>query len=375
MKTHVILVSAQAAPNLLAAADDGLRPQRAILVTSAAMRSRAEALGAVLREMGIQVERFGLRNEHDPQATSEDLLELAARLGSADVHLNLTGGTKLMALSASSVAEAAGWARFYVDVDTDHVVWLGQLGPPARSLRQAIRLRHYLGAYGISIERQAERQPASPQQQAFIEQALLYYDRSQQAIALLNGALQRAEDARQLVVELTALEQDSRSLAQLIAVAQQGGLAKLDGTHLKLADEACRDFLKGGWLEQHVFDTVACLSGELGVRDRAMQLTVAHGGVRSELDVAFLYRNRLHVIECKTANLRFDDGARANDALFKLAENARRLGGIGTRGMLVSYRPLREAELKLAGVLQIEVVHGRDSIQLRRKLLHWCSPP
>jgi hypothetical protein len=369
---QLMLVSAQAAPNLLAAADTELRPQRAVLVTSPAMRDRAAALEAVLREMGVAAERLDLRNEHDPQAIAEDLLALAARLDGEQVHLNLTGGTKLMALTALAVAETAGWTSFYVDVDTDHVVWLGRTAPAPRKLNESVRLRHYLGAYGISIEGDPDRRTATAAEQAFIEDILLYYDHYLQALPLLNGALQRAEDARTLTIELSAAEQDSKSLGELLGFAQKGGLASLGGSRLTLASEGCRDFLKGGWLEQHVFDTVTQLASELPVRDRALNLTVLHRDVISELDVAFLCRNRLHVIECKTANLRLNDGGRANDALFKLAENARRLGGLATRSLLVSYRLLREPELRLARLLQVEVAHGRDLPRLREKLLAWC---
>jgi hypothetical protein len=372
---QVMLVSAQAAPNLLAAADAELKPRRAVLVTSAAMRARAEALAGVLHETGIATERFDLSDEHRPQSVADDLLALAARLEVPQVHLNLTGGTKLMALTALSVAEMAGWLPFYVDVDTDHVVWLGRDAAPPRKLNEAVRLRHYLGAYGIRIEGDPQRRSASAVQRAFVENVLAYYERYRPALPLLNGALQRAEDQRALVVELTDTESDSRSLAELLEAARDQGFVRLEGRRLALADEAARDFLKGGWLEQHVSDTVAGLGGELAVRDRAVNLNVLHGDVRSELDVVFLCRNRLHVIECKTANLQADDGARANGALFKLAENARRLGGLATRSLLVSYRPLREAEQRLARLLQVETVHGRDVPRLREKLLHWCRHP
>jgi hypothetical protein len=368
-----MLVSAQAAPNLLAAADAELKPQRAALVISGPMQARADALAKVLAEIGIEVVQHRLRDEHDPRAVEADLLDWFSPLEGKDVYLNLTGGTKLMALTALAVAEAADWHRFYIDADTDHVVWLGRDAPPARKLNERVRLRHYLAAYGIGIDGELQRREPTEAQRAFLQEVLLYYERYLTALPLLNHALQRAEERNALGVELTETEADSRSLAELLDPARRHGMATLVGTRLAVKDEATRDFLKGGWLEQHVFDTVAQLQGGLGVRDRAVNLRVRHGGVANELDVAFLCRNRLHVIECKTGNLRADDGARANDALFKLAENARRLGGLATRGMLVSYRPLRDSEMRLAGLLQIEVVHGRDVPRLREKLRTWCG--
>jgi hypothetical protein len=93
-------------------------------------------------------------------------------------------------------------------------------------------------------------------------------------------------------------------------------------------------------------------------------------------------RNRLFVIECKTARIDKPQGnadrpapPKANDTLFKLAENCRRIGGQATRGMLVSYRKLGEAELRLAKALNIEVVAGADIASLPQKLKKWVTPP
>jgi hypothetical protein len=108
------------------------------------------------------------------------------------------------------------------------------------------------------------------------------------------------------------------------------------------------------------------------VRDDALNLVVEDAGaVRNELDVAFLARNRLFVIECKTGRMDSPKAAKANDALFKLAENCRRIGGLGTRGMLVSYRPLGEAERRLAGALNIARVTGAELARLKDAIRNW----
>ncbi len=369
-----MLVSAQAAPNLLAAAEPELKPARAALVVSAAMQPRADPLAKVLRELGIEVEQHRLANEHDPKAIEDSLLDWFQTLPAEVTYLNVTGGTKLMALAALSVAEAAGWRSFYVDVDTDRVVWLGRSAPPAHKLKERVGLRHYLGAYGIEIEGEILRGDASKPQQAFIEE--LFSDNAAlQALPALYRALDRAEAQGALEVELLKQERDFQPLRSLLEFAAGQGLVSLQGQRLRVSDEAARDFLKGGWLERHVFATVTRLQRTLDMRDRAFNLKVRQWGVGNEMDVAFLFRNRLHVIECKTGNMGVDDGKRANEALFKLAENGRRLGGLATRAMFVSLRTLGDAEMRLARLLQIEVVHGRrDLRRLGERLHNWCRP-
>ena len=117
---------------------------------------------------------------------------------------------------------------------------------------------------------------------------------------------------------------------------------------------------------------VAALTAGLGLRDKAANLEVIDaGGVRNELDIAFLVRNRLFIIECKTARMDSPKAPKANDTLFKLAEIVRRVGGLGARGMLASYRPLRDSEQRLARALSIELVCGAELARLPVRLKDW----
>jgi hypothetical protein len=344
-EVHVCLVSDQAAANLLPALDPALQPREVVLLVSAKMRGRADNLDAVLREAGVRTNRVDLPDEHDHAALEAALLEVASAREGQSIALNVTGGTKLMALAAQSVAAAAGWAVFYVDADTDEVIWLAPK-PGRQRLSQQLRLRHYLRGYGFTLTAGVPRPH--------------------------NWIAQQAEDRRRLHVQLTEEQTDSRALAGLLRDFEEAGALHVDGRTLSFANDAARDFVKGGWLERHVFQTLAALKDSLDVRDDALNLVVEDAGaVRNELDVAFLARNRLFVIECKTGRMDSPKAAKANDALFKLAENCRRIGGLGTRGMLVSYRPLGEAERRLAGALNIARVTGAELARLKDAIRNW----
>jgi uroporphyrinogen-III synthase len=78
MRTHVCLISAQAAANLLPALDPDLKPERAILVVSNPMQKQAENLAAVLKEAGIKTEFLRLIDEHDFGRIEADILDLAS---------------------------------------------------------------------------------------------------------------------------------------------------------------------------------------------------------------------------------------------------------------------------------------------------------
>lgn len=328
---HVLLVSAQAAPNLLPALDPALKPAEAILLVSQAMRPRAEALQRVLLEAGVRVSRVDLPNEHDYPALEAALLELAAERAGQAIALNVTGGTKLMALAAQSIAQTAGWSVFYVDADTDEVIWLGKRA--GQRLTEHLRLRHYLMGYGFTLaEREDHRLDAD--RSPLIATLLTQIASLEPPLGQLNWLAQQAEDRDRLTAPL---------------------------------DERQRDNPRLGALLRHF--------AELGLRDKAANLEVTDaGGVKNELDVVFLARNRLFIIECKTARMDRPQAPKANDALFKLAEIARRVGGLGARGLLVSYRPVRDAEKKLAEALGIELVCHAGLNRLEEALRRWVRP-
>ena len=349
-----------------------MKPAEAVLLVSSKMQRQAEALEHVLRETGVKTQRVMLDNEHDFNALERNLLDLATQREGQHIALNVTGGTKLMALAAQSIAEAAGWDVFYVDVDTDEVIWLGKNAPPRRKLTEQLRLRHYLMGYGYRLRGGIQRPQVAPRQQTLIDTLLMQIGSLEKPLAQLNWLAQSAEDKGRLDVELDPQQQDSRSLEALLRHFEDAGVLRIDGARLSFNGKNQLDFAKGGWLEHHVFHTVSRLTGELGIRDKAANLEVTDANdVRNELDVAFMARNRLFLIECKTARMDKPEAPKANDTLFKLAEICRRVGGLGTRGMLASYRSLRDAEKRLAQALNIELVCGAELVRLDEKLKAW----
>ena len=145
---------------------------------------------------------------------------------------------------------------------------------------------------------------------------------------------------------------------------------------MRFADENSRSFAKGGWLELHVYRMVADLAPQLGITDYAINTKVLAPNrvTENEIDVAFLHRNRLHVIECKAGNLAAagsPDNSKGTDALYKL-ETLGKLGGLRTREMLIEYRGLLQSEDKArAEQSNIRVISARQLRDLRGELQRW----
>jgi hypothetical protein len=379
--TQIILVSDQAAPAFLPALDSELKPDQAVLVVTPGMarKGRDQHLDKLLRANGISVLRHALPEQHEYALIEESLTTMALRpeLESGTVYLNLTGGTKLMALAAQNVARhlAPHWRSFYMDLETDRVLWIGKEGwpqsqpPQPRVLDSSVRIPSYLRGYGYEVPQGVQRPGLRPAQRDLIQEIVLDIPSLAPQIGRLNAIAQDSEDQRLLSVA----RGDDRKVRidRLLELFQQAGSLNFSGDKVTFASEAERDFVKGGWLERHVFETVSALHGDLGIRDKALGLLVREGDTATvnELDVCFLHRNHFYVIECKTARMNQDQ--RANDILYKLESIHSRVGGLGARGMLVSYREVSKGEGQLARALGVRVVQGAAITNLRSEIARW----
>lgn len=371
---HLMLVSAQAAPNLLPALDPAMKPREAVLLVSKKMELRAKALYDVLSEVGIKTQTVTLPDEHNMAALENILMDVATQREGQSIALNVTGGNKLMALAAQAVAQAAGWPIFYVDVDTDQIIWLDKTRP-SQALSQQLRINHYLRGYGFTLTEGLDKPQPSAAYQSLLQDLVLNVGSLEEPIGQLNWLGQQAESEGRLSVKLSHRQLDSRSLEALLRKFEAAKVLKMSGDTLSYFSEDARFFAKGGWLEHHVYQTVCQVTGDLAIRDKAANLVVQDASSqKNEIDVAFMAHNRLFAIECKTARMDSPDSQKANDTLYKLAENCRRIGGIGTRGMLATYRPLRDSELRLAKALSIEVVAGATLARLGERLKQWVRP-
>ncbi|MBX5460768.1 MAG: DUF1887 family protein [Steroidobacteraceae bacterium] len=374
-KIHICFVSAQAAPNLLPALDPQCqKPQNVILLVTGKMASKADAMERVLRTSGIKTSRVLIDDEHDVVRLKNIVLNVASEYEKEQVALNLSGGTKLMALAAYQTVREGGlrWDVFYVDIDTDELIVLTN-EPTRFRLEPKIRLPDYLRAYGYDPQPGLRSPDSSKNLDGLLEDLILNVGSLAGPIGELNALAHAAEARESLSIELPP-HGGSAGLQSLLQKFSDSDVLAIGGDRIEFRSESDRAFAGGGWIEEYVYREVSRLSQELGVRDKHVNLVVFDAsGVKNELDVAFMARNRLHVIECKTARMNGVQASKANDALFKLAEISRRIGGLGTRAMLASYRMLDEHEKRLARALNVELVCGSDLRRLDEKLKVWVT--
>ena len=150
--THLILVSAQPIPNLTPIFDDTLRPKKVVMLVSANMLERSNALENIFKPRGISVERCLIDDPWDADGIREQVEDLLlTQYPEGGIALNATGGTKLMSIAAYEAFRSCQLPVFYVHPEHDRLIWLSPKQPDV-DLSDRLKLEDYLMAYGSPVD-------------------------------------------------------------------------------------------------------------------------------------------------------------------------------------------------------------------------------
>lgn len=385
--THVCLVSAQATPNLIAAIDEQWRPRRVVLATSSEMAKHAHYLESVLKRRGIAVERLTIADAYDYFGLFDTFFNfLDAQAGA--IALNVTGGTKIMAMAAQEAFRDATAPVFYVNVSTDEVIVLGDRKRNA-SLSGKVGLAEFLEAHGYTFANGIRPvKPSVTREESDLTLRIVDgVEKFGPALGELNAIAAQARGS--LIGKLEERQRDPINLKAVLDLFIEGGHVHRENQGLRFASEASRLFVGGGWLEQHVYAAMADLAGARHFADYGMNMKILapNGATSNEIDAAFLYRNTLHLIECKAANLANSGNSgddKGTEAIYKL-ETLLKMGGLRTRGMLIDYRGRLssaygtggkkrvQANFARAKTANIRIVSGAAIKTLKSEISHWIG--
>jgi len=368
------MVSAQAAPNLLPLLDDQMKPKEVILLVTEQMKGRADHLRDVIKPTGVKVtvQPFLATGEfHSMQIQLETLI---SSYPEGSIALNVTGGNKWMAITAQEVFRFNNQPVFYVDIETDRILFVDSQREPV-ALTARIKLKQYLQAYGYDvIGEQTSPSGLTDDQRNLCHYLVNFVDEWGGAIGQLNYLASEAERKSTLSISLTLLKTPDREFESLLKQCQGAGILSVDQSRKQIAfaDKQARFFANGGWLEEYVNSRLNELKSEGLLQDSShLNMKISSPNATNEVDVAFMAGNRLHIIECKTRRLTGPNaGSAGTESLYKL-DSISELGGLATRSMLVSYRPLGSADKQRATDLRIKVVEGLELRNIKSIMKAW----
>lgn len=373
--THLCLVSKQATPNLIAVMDAETAPRRVVLAVSPDMQQRGEWLSKVMSRHNIRVETLNVSDPYDFNGCWETFSDWLTTQKDM-VALNVTGGTKVMAMAAQDVFREMKYPVFYINVENDSLLRLDR-GEKPLILPTKIKLREYLESHGYLVNGDVNRPNITAEQRDFVNRLAYESERLGSALGRLNWLAQQAKGSLSSPIP-ERQGRENRALDELVGMFSNAGWLKLEENRLAFPDEAARQFVNGGWLEFLIYQSLANLAPEFRFADYAIGLKVIapDGKTTNELDGAFLYRNTLHLIECKTANLvasgRTEESA-GTEALYKL-DGLRDMGGLRTKVLLVDYRgSLNDADKRRAAQMRLKIIYGAQLRDLTGALKSWLA--
>ncbi|WP_126443797.1 Card1-like endonuclease domain-containing protein [Sulfuricystis multivorans] len=317
----VCLVSDQPVPNLAVMLDPAFAAMPAVLVAAPERIAHGQFLAHALDRHGIVNHLVELRDGFALDRLREDFARLRQALPHG-VLLNLTGGTKPMAIAAWEAFDRVSDRTFYVDIRNDTLVWWRPFGAP-QPLADRFPLETLFLANGLSLDVSLPPNRTPP------------HDR-----------------------EMQELRQRLREHLGKDMKASPGG---------------------GGWLERLVFGEIAELARRDGkitdcARSFRVRESVGNIGSANEIDVAVLRDNALWLIECKTGHV--GKGAGAMVALFKLATLRRRLGGMRSGALFVTTQKVSEMVCERGRQLGVGIIDRSRLGNLQGNLAgHLAQPP
>ena len=105
---------------------------------------------------------------------------------------------------------------------------------------------------------------------------------------------------------------------------------------------------------------------------RSLAVETAQGKTPNQFDGLVAHHNRMLVIECKTSRMGGDD-AKDADYIYKLAQLSRSAGGIMSRSLLLSARPVGPEALRRAQENGVDILAGADVKKLTEYLREWMA--
>jgi hypothetical protein len=349
---HFCLVSDQPVPNFLPALVPEIKPTRVVLAVSEGMRNKAGFLIQAFEAHQIQTEIVPVLDPYDLGSLQDVFFDWLDKHADEPVVLNVTGGTKPMAISAQEAFRAAGKDVFYVSPEKDELNWLNAKRPP-HVFAKSLSLKNFLLLHGYSILSNKPQTTAPETWKALSAELIRQPEKWKRPLSRLNYYAMRAEQNNTL--DAGRPDKEDANWDELMEQLFYNDIIR-DRVRLLFHSLTARAFANGGWLEHHIFDIVRSIEG---VNSAEMNIQIADPlGNKNEFDVVFLHRNRLIIIECKTKRFAEDKthvDSPAADAVYKL-DALRKTGGLRTKGILISYMPIDDRNKNRAQADGITVI-------------------
>ncbi len=372
---HLCLVSDQQIVNIIPILYEDTRPQVVLLLVSRTMKAKSEILKNCLKDLGCRVYSRTIE-DYDISSIKDQVLQALQQFKDKTVALNITGGTKIMALGAfeAMITASKNNQVFYLDSVNQQVL---QLFPvfASQSLPELLDVPTALQSYGFSIKADSSSSLDRDTKKLteYLIQNVSIYARP---LAKLNYYTSKAGKVENLSVKLENKDNHDKYFLDLIELFKKYKLLIFDGSQkIRFPNEASRLYVNGGWLEDYVLEQVKGLKLTEDIYDCRSNLRVkSPNKVENEIDVAFTAKNRLHLIECKTVNYQSHRNlAKGDQAAYKLDSIRDMMAGTFGKAIIVSYQKMTKHDRQRCQDLGISLTESDKINEIAPILTKWIN--
>ncbi len=393
---HLCILSGQSLPNLLPLCL--YRPSRIVLAVSADMQPNVSPFIETLLRIGlIERPQDVITLPQMPDSDYRQMLDWSRQhldlvrqcLPDHQIVLNATGGTKLMSQALATACHEQQIAMLYCDTGHDRIEWLSP-EPKLEALPDGLlNSAAILKANGIERDIALSDDPEW-RAQALRRRELTSWlacaaaDRLGGFIPRLNRSLHDLEPEQ--LPQVRSFEEPLKPSAwrEALRRLETAGLLQLAepliptaAPKVQIDSPQALQYLRGGWLEEYLW--LCMQEARLADVHCSLQIHADLGSAEesrlNELDLVVGHRNRVLVVECKTADL-LKSGA-YNQMLDKLDSLGKRTGGLLTQCWLVAARWPHHSEAQqnrlrlLARNRNITLIEPRHLADLPQRIQHW----
>ncbi|EFU66964.1 Card1-like endonuclease domain-containing protein [Aggregatibacter segnis] len=373
---HVCLVSDQAAPNLLPILDSEFKPQKAVFVVSTKdeIKEKANSLKLAFKQNDIDVDILELSNEFDFQSMETELFDLLSSYENENIALNVTGGTKLMAIAAQNVFSGVK-PIFYINTNKEEIIFISKENDkhiPVQKLNTKTLINTYLSSYGVSVLKNKDDFNFY-KLGVFTERFVRRQEDYKDIISKLNLLAFNASNSK-LETNFTNYSNDLKLILEDLA---DEDLVRLNGDIVDFKNEQTRSFLNGNWLEYFTYKQANSIAD---VIDADWNVEVVNSkyeknkvGVNNELDVIFMAKNKCHIIECKTINFENTENKDKLQSYLDKLNSLKGYGGSLTKVCLVSFYAIPQNIKRRAEKDNIEIIDDYRIKNLKERIQSWIK--
>ncbi len=290
-KTIVSIISEQTIPNYLFIKEVFLPGDTLMFISSRKMSNRIQWIKNTLCWNNVNSVDLILEREGDEENAEKMSAQIGRHLSKNEQYcVNLTGGTKFMALVMQNLFEKFNSQFYYIPYPKNQIISVS--GFTISEITQRVGVEEYLSLYGENM--QPAKKPTKPFQYTHKVLTLFLEKWKNEDFAVVDKLRKYRDDKKGCYIQ--SVEQKNNDEKKTRIENLKLFLDKIEfpykDDHLERSDI---QYLTGGWFEEYVFHYI-----QEYVHPNDIRLGVNIKKTNNDLDVVFTLGNKLFVIECKT---------------------------------------------------------------------------